>query len=412
MARAPQPARHFGRHCAGVIILTRAIGAVALLLVAASACDGPPRRRDRHHGGSSAATSGAVAAASSTGAASAAAVGGATAVGALPSALVSADPRRPLLPPHAQAIAGADSQDALLALLPPYPTEAEAFLRQHVGPDSGGKSNQGNPALAHHAISRQQCLTGLAGITLQTPVQRERCGGHDNMVPIYPGGDREKARVCIDIFEYPNKTCELPFVWTGATMAHELCKRAGKRLCRQPEWTLACEGDPAGGKRRVYAYGDSLDLTICNTNKSAKDYNSVACAPDTVKSTWETCATNTEPVGAYPRCRSRFGVFDLHGNVAEAMSRYDFGEGKRMSQLKGSAFFYVDVARQPGEKPSKETYPDHCRYDPRWHVQGMNEAWHVNYHLGFRCCIDVEPAPKPAKTAAPGTTAEGSKNKP
>jgi len=82
-------------------------------------------------------------------------------------------------------------------------------------------------------------------------------------------------------------------------------------------------------------------------------------------------------------------VFDQHGNVAEAMTRYDSQEGKTVSQLKGSAFFYVDVHRRPDEPHKLETYPDHCMYDPRWHVEPMNRAWHVNYHLGFRCCADI-----------------------
>ena len=78
----------------------------------------------------------------------------------------------------------------------------------------------------------------------------------------------------------------------------------------------------------------------------------------------------------------------MHGNVAEEMTRYD-PDGHVYSQLKGSAFFYVDVARKPGDKPVKENYPDHCAHDPRWHVERMDDAWHVNYHLGFRCCLPL-----------------------
>src|SRR5690606_16387166 len=136
-------------------------------------------------------------------------------------------------------------------------------------------------------------------------------------------GDPAKARVCIDIFEFPNRPCELPFVWAGATQAHAVCKRLGKRLCTQQEWSLACAGDPAGGEPWAYAYGNELDLEICNTNKPAAQHNGGACDATTVQRAWDTCATNTEPSGAFPRCRSRFGVFDQHGNVAEAMTRYD-----------------------------------------------------------------------------------------
>ncbi len=208
------------------------------------------------------------------------------------------------------------------------------------------------------------------------------------MVPIWRKG--KKPRTCIDIFEFPNKACELPVVWASLVQAKEMCAMQGKRLCQQEEWMLACRGDPDGGKDRVFAYGDELDLTVCNTNRPGSTWNPT-CDGDTAGSAFRTCGTNTEPAGAFPRCRSRFGVFDLHGNVAEIMTRLD-ADGQWYSQLKGSAFFYADVARKPDERQKKgerETYPDHCSYDPRWHVEPIGDAWHVNYHLGFRCCKTV-----------------------
>ena len=254
------------------------------------------------------------------------------------------------------------TQAQLFALLPPFDDEHRAFLERHIDVDRFGAMNPGNVEIARHSISREQCLAGLKDIVLQTPEQRQRCG-HDNMVPI-------SDETCIDIFEFPNRACELPWVWAGATIGNEVCKRLGKRLCRQDEWVDACGG--------TYAYGDELDLTACHTNHSRKKTDR-PCDPSTVKTTWNTCASNTEPSGSFPRCRSRHGVFDLHGNVAEAMTRRD-PDGKTYSQLKGSAFFYVDVT---------EEYSDRCDHDPRWHVEEMLRAWHVNYHLGFRCCADI-----------------------
>jgi hypothetical protein len=277
----------------------------------------------------------------------------------------------------------------------------DAFLDKTFGLGSPYKSNQGNPALAKHFVGRAQCLAGLAGLTLVTEEQRRVCGA-DDMVPIWAHGDPSKAEACIDVFEFPNRPCELPFVWIGPTQAKAVCEAEGKRLCRQEEWMLACGGDPEGGPATKYAYGDELDLEICNTNKSATIYGK-DCDPDTVQSAWSTCATNTEPSGAFPRCRSRFGVFDLHGNVAEIMTRRDLEDGRTKSQLKGSAFFYTDVARDENGKAPKghpkiepermrTTYPDVCRHDPRWHVEPIGRAWHVNYHLGFRCCKSISTA--------------------
>ena len=262
-----------------------------------------------------------------------------------------------------------------------------------VGPEAG-RFNQGNPETsAHdHAIDRARCKEGLRGVTLQTEAQRAACHGKPNMVPVYRGADAGAAQACIDVFEYPNEACELPFVWGTPSAADRICHAEGKRLCTQDEWTLACAGDPEGGPDRVYAYGDTLDLTICNTNKPLarprrRDLGRVDAEREKI---WTTCGTETEPSGPFPRCRSSFGVFDQHGNVAEIMTRFEPADGEMKTQLKGSAFFYVDVAKKPtdpgGTGPS---YPDHCNFDPRWHVEKLEEAVHMNYHLGFRCCLGL-----------------------
>ncbi len=273
------------------------------------------------------------------------------------------------------------------------------FTRSAFGPIPG-KFSDGNSAIAHHAISRRACLEGLRNITLQTPLERATCGG-ENMVPIFRGGDAGAAKTCIDIFEFPNKACELPMVWGSPSQAQTICQAEGKRLCTQAEWNLACAGDPDGGKDRVYAYGDTLDYEICNTNTPHEMGEPTAwgtrlwrCNVQSADSAWKTCSTDTEPSGAFPRCRSRFGVFDQHGNVAEMMSRK---EGDvTYTQLKGSAFFYIDVGKSHDAPPSAnqkmsggmlhDTYPDTCSFDPRWHVEEVAKAGHSNYHLGFRCC--------------------------
>ncbi len=294
-----------------------------------------------------------------------------------------------------------DTQDALLALFSTRAFDAaeierrgdpQLFLRKTFGADGPSRISQGNKALAHHAVGRAQCLAALAGVTLQSDEQKRRCGGAERMVPIFPGGDPSKAEACIDVFEFPNQPCELPFVWASPIQAQVLCEMQGKRLCAQEEWTLACRGDPEGKADWLYAYGNELDLAVCNTNKPRSPLAAPACDPRSAVSAFGTCGTDTEPAGAFPRCRSRFGVYDLHGNVAEEMTRRD-PDGRTYSQLKGSAFFYAEVARRHDERPAadaaRETYPDHCAYDPRWHVEPIDEAWHVNYHLGFRCCKSV-----------------------
>jgi hypothetical protein len=292
--------------------------------------------------------------------------------------------------------------------LRPVAEDLAGFARADVLPDSGahhafmaatigvepGRFNVGNPRLARHTIDALACREALASTVLQTAEQRAHCHGFANMVPIFHGGDPASAKACIDVFEYPNRTCELPAVWGTPVEADILCRSEGKRLCSQPEWTLACAGDPAGGPDRAYAYGDHLDLDVCNTRKPhpfGPDGETWVCSARTAETAWDTCATETEPAGAFPGCRSRFGVFDLHGNVAEIMTRTG-ADGETLTQLKGSAFFYVDVAREPTEAQNprgRETYPDTCAYDPRWHVERLEGATHSNYHLGFRCCVGI-----------------------
>jgi formylglycine-generating enzyme len=224
---------------------------------------------------------------------------------------------------------------------------------------------------------------------VQTPEQRVRCGA-ENMVPVWDhGGSMASARFCVDVFEFPDLACELPFVFATPAQADRICRAQGKRLCTQDEWNLACRGDPNGGPDRIYAYGDELDLTVCNTDKSRSE--GPACDVSSVDKLWATCGTDTEPSGSFPRCRSRFGVFDQHGNVAEIMTRFEPADGEVKSQLKGSAFFYVDVAKRPQDPGGYFTrYPDHCNFDPRWHVEKLETAQHKNYHLGFRCCRTLE----------------------
>jgi formylglycine-generating enzyme len=288
--------------------------------------------------------------------------------------------------------AHAATTEALLALVPwrEGKTPPQSFLEKTFGVGTPARLNQGNREIAAHAISKQRCLEGLRGVTLQTEEQRARCGGAENMVPIWRGKPGTAVKTCIDIFEFPNRACELPIVWAAPTQAAAICAQQGKRLCGQEEWVLACGGDPEGGDGSTYAYGGALDLEACNTTKVHRTVSGVTCDPDSARSAWTTCPTDTEPAGSFPRCRSRFGVFDQHGNVAEIMSRLD-ADGEVYSQLKGSAFFYKEVAREPKSSGprQKETYPDHCGHDPRWHVEPIQSAWHVNYHLGFRCCKTV-----------------------
>jgi formylglycine-generating enzyme required for sulfatase activity len=98
-------------------------------------------------------------------------------------------------------------------------------------------------------------------------------------------------------------------------MANTFCNAQGKRLPREAEWEYATRG-PDG---RVYPWGDD-EPTAAHLN---------ACGPECVKwgkangealealynedDGWPTLA----PVGKFPKGRSRFGPYDVAGNVWE-----------------------------------------------------------------------------------------------
>jgi formylglycine-generating enzyme required for sulfatase activity len=222
------------------------------------------------------------------------------------------------------------------------------------------------------------------------------------MVPLYdpPRGQTAKdARVCIDQYEFPNITCEYPVVWVRADQAVRLCRAVGKRICDAHEWEGACAGalkpaeeEYAFGERRmmieylhnqkrerVWSYGKTKDHSLCAMDSRK--------SPGCLTPTFQRCGSNTYPAGAFPGCRSSFGVYDLNGNAAEHMnlalepkelaSRGGLGE----TEMKGSWFIFA----------REEAHLDDCRWRaPMWHRSRIDDAnSHMNYHLGFRCCRDI-----------------------
>ncbi len=262
---------------------------------------------------------------------------------------------------------------------------------------------QGNPAITEHPMTRKQCREIRRKAGLPYYVSHPECGALD-MVPIWDptAGQTEKdARVCIDQYEFPNLPCEYPVVFVRASEAVEICEAMGKRLCDAHEWEGACAGavhpadkEYAWGKSRmemkwesrkhreiVWAYGPHKDMKKCATGS----HKSKKCGGGG----WKTCGSNTYPTGAFPECVSRFGVYDQHGNAAEHMnlpmgpdevaSKGKYGE----TEMKGSWFAFQQY----------EAHEDDCRWRaPDWHVSKVRDPEsHRNYHLGFRCCKDVNP---------------------
>jgi hypothetical protein len=260
---------------------------------------------------------------------------------------------------------------------------------------------QGNPAVSVHPMTREECR-GIRRAAAPAWAADPLCSA-PNMVPVYNpelGETARTATVCIDQFEFPDIPCEYPVVHVTAREAVLLCETVGKRICDAHEWEGACAGQLRSPDReyawgrtrkerralhnatreRIWAYGATKDHAKCATG-SAK-------SPDCV-SGFDHCGSNTYPAGAFPGCVSPFGVYDLHGNVAEHMnlpaSREELASEPRTgygeTEMKGSWFIFS----------SYEAHEDDCRWRaPDWHGSRMTSLRsHGNYHLGFRCCKTV-----------------------
>ena len=208
----------------------------------------------------------------------------------------------------------------LLQILP-YGGDTK-YMAFSVGPVVG-KMSQGNQAIARHAISRA-CLEGLRGVVLQTEEQRAlRRGQHG---PHLQRGQRVEGEALHRHLRVPEparascRSCGPP------AQAKQVCQLEGKRLCTQEEWNLACRGDPEGGADRMLRLRRRARPRRSATRTSRAGRTRRATS-DVKTRAWKTCSTDTEPSGRLPVCRSRFGVFDQHGNVAEIMTR-KAGDGR------------------------------------------------------------------------------------
>ncbi|MDJ0629733.1 MAG: hypothetical protein QNJ44_15855 [Rhodobacter sp.] len=273
---------------------------------------------------------------------------------------------------------------------------------------ASGFAGQGNPAVARHPMSVEECKArapdggeGYSNARFETI-----CGGK-YMAPLYdPRTEQpEDARACIDQFEFPNIPCTYPVTWIRAREAAQVCVAMGKRLCDAHEWEGACAGaleepnyrfgigpgsvsavakamnrENAAGKS--WAYGPAYQKGIC----AAASQKSPGCQGGG----WSRCGSNTYPAGAFPECRSSLGVYDQHGNAAEHMNL-----PLSPDQMTSTGSTTLGVTEMKGSWFIFDRYYAHqdwCRWRaPYWHGSRVMAAnSHSNYHLGFRCCKSLD----------------------
>ncbi len=112
------------------------------------------------------------------------------------------------------------------------------------------------------------------------------------LVDLAPGApDRPFFKVCIDKYEYPNKMGVMPTGNISYEDAKKMCESQGKRLCTADEWKWACSGK----EDLPFPYGTTLDKSKCNSEGTRKP----------------------ETSGLRHNCSSKYGVFDMVGNIFE-----------------------------------------------------------------------------------------------
>ncbi|HEV8325464.1 MAG TPA: SUMF1/EgtB/PvdO family nonheme iron enzyme, partial [Myxococcota bacterium] len=151
----------------------------------------------------------------------------------------------------------------------------------------------------------------------------------------------------VETFEYPDRRDEPPLASVSWRDARALCDARGRRLCTEPEWEAACEG-PAGA---VYGYGDAFAGGTCAAGDPA---GAIALS------------------GAYDKCVSPFGAFDLPGNLSEwTLGAWTKAAGKVVAR--SGAF-----ASEPRVLRCANRIP-----------KGPDEK---SPRFGFRCCLSVDAA--------------------
>ncbi|MEQ9257650.1 MAG: SUMF1/EgtB/PvdO family nonheme iron enzyme [Roseovarius sp.] len=265
---------------------------------------------------------------------------------------------------------------------------------------------QGNPAVTRHPLTPEQLAAKLG----QDPKSYyrnstfERICGEPFMAPLYDPATETAAdaKVCADMFEYPNVPGVYPVTWVRANEAAELCWAEGKRMGDAHEWEGASHGALTPPD---YFFGMSVQAARAAHNAKYQstarysigpEWRSGVCATGSFKNascnggSFQGCGSNTYPAGSFPACKSPLGVYDLDGNAAEHMNLplapdQMASRGSRtlgVTEMKGSWFIWDTVRAH--------THWSRWRA-PFWHggrVMASNS--HHNYHLGFRCFKDVK----------------------
>jgi formylglycine-generating enzyme required for sulfatase activity len=186
------------------------------------------------------------------------------------------------------------------------------------------------------------------------------------------------------MYTWPNEKGARPEVMNRFHQAELKCAAAGKRLCTESEWTMACEGP----RQLPFPYGYVRDANKClgDLEWDSPDMKKVAARdPEELARLWRGRRN-----GAQPDCISEYGVADLPGNVDEVVASESFkkpGYQGKFDSVNTGGPWYKGVRNQ-------------CR--PK--IYTHNEGFYY-YFLGFRCC--AEPDNQPTNPLTPYQLSKG-----
>jgi Sulfatase-modifying factor enzyme 1 len=158
----------------------------------------------------------------------------------------------------------------------------------------------------------------------------------------------------------------VPQGYVTQVQATSACVEAGKRLCSNSEWELACRT----ASDNIYPYGNTREPGWCNDARTPHPVVEYFGTSDS----WiwselgHSCINQLENsldlTGSNPQCVTSEGFFDLMGNLHEWTS-------DSAGTFKGG--YYVDTVINGNG----------CLYQTTAH-----NVYHWDYSTGFRCCAD------------------------
>jgi sulfatase modifying factor 1 len=167
-------------------------------------------------------------------------------------------------------------------------------------------------------------------------------------------GERVQKKFCIDKDEYTKPGETLPANNVSWTSGKAICESQHKRLCKETEWTFACEGEDM----LPYTTGLTRPDGICNIDIEKGLLHNKKKVDLRVSDT------------SIPACVSPFGVIGMNGNVDEwSIDDHVVNPGGYKSHLKGGWWGPIRARCRPATVAHSEIYTD--------------------IQAGVRCCSDA-----------------------